>query len=264
MPSTFWATQPVDDRVGVVAPGGVGGDGLPDPLRFAAFDPSTAADLERLRALLAEHYVEDGETGFRLEYGRELLAWALGGAGQERDWCVAVEDGGGRMGGFVFAAPARVSIDGWTREAVMVNYLCVRSDLRGMGLGPILIREVTRRVVARGRSCAIFSTAARLPMEPLAACRYLCRFLRPSELVASGWVARPDYLTPGQFERIHELPEPAVALRRMTEADLPEVTALFDRRTSAVRLQLTAAELRHALVGAPAGVVETWVTEDGA
>jgi GNAT superfamily N-acetyltransferase len=252
-PSAFWATQPVDERAGLI-PFGSGVTSLPSALRFVAFDPRV--DVDRLQRLLDEHYVEAGS--FRLQYSADLLRWALTPPDHVDDWCVAIEDTQGELGGFVFAAPATVSIDGESREAVIVNFLCVRRDLRNLGLGPLLINEITRRVVERGRDCALFSAAVRLPMEPLAACRYLCRFLHPGELVERGYVARPAYLTAEQFERIYALPEETIALQRVTEPDLPAVVSLWAQKTSPVRLQPAPDDLRHALLGR----AESWLSRN--
>lgn len=274
-PSTFWVTQPVEG-VGVgersaepscaeLDPTWLAGrpDPLPQDLQWASLDVGRHRDCRELARLLREHYAEDQGSTFRLTYPEPFVRWALSSPRRPPDWIVAVRDGAGELAAFVAATPATLVLDRVERRVAVVSFLCARRDLRGLGVASCLIREVAARVVRTGSHSALFTTAARLPMTPLATCRYYCRLLRVSRLVAAGFVEPPPYLTARQFDRLYELPRAGGpgGFRKMSGEDVAGVVDLLNHELAHRRLgpRMDRHETSHWLLGGPDGLVETWV-----
>lgn len=255
--TTFWHTQPVRLSTGAADPGAAeAGPREPPPgLSWCEIDARDGAALAEVREMLRRHYVEDAGQRFRLDYTPDFLRWALSAPGSDPSWLFGLRDGGGALVGLISAARQDLELDGEPRDAVAVNFLCVHPARRERGLAPLLIREVTRRVNARGIVSAIFTTSMALPVLPVARSRYHCRLLRPQRLVDLGYVDVPPRRSRASFAREHALPETAVAARPLTETDLPAAGELLERHLAGFRLRprFSAEALRHTLLGS--GVV---------
>lgn len=57
---------------------------------------------------------------------------------------------------------------------VEINFLCVHKKLRKNRLGPVLIKEVTRRVNLTGVWQAVYTAGALIP-KPVGKCRYVAQ-----------------------------------------------------------------------------------------
>ncbi|KAI5243994.1 hypothetical protein E4T42_07230 [Aureobasidium subglaciale] len=110
----FWNTQPVprlDDlslSTENAAPANSHPDGAilpitscqelakapPEPLiqgfEWCEIDVNEPSELLELQNLLYNHYVEDDDGSFRLNYSTDFLAWALRSPGWTRDWHIGV------------------------------------------------------------------------------------------------------------------------------------------------------------------------------
>lgn len=106
--------------------------------------------LSELHDLLYNHYVEDDEGSFRLNYSPEFLSWALRPPGWKKCWHIGVRtestsDKTGRLVAFVAGIPVKLNVRSNIIDAVEINFLTIHQKLRGKRLAPVLIKEITRR-----------------------------------------------------------------------------------------------------------------------
>lgn len=205
-------------------------------------------------ALLERAYVTDPSGRFGPRYDAAAMRWITGMPDQPEEWHLGAFTREGELAGFITAAPARIRIDGEVLPHVIVNLLCIDPAVREQGIAALLIDELTRRVVTTGITRALFTTAADLGSPPFAVAPYMARLLRPVELLAAGFVQKPFALSEEAFRERHAVDvEPSPQFRRMTEADLDAVLALFEGSAATVRVVPlhTREELRHLLLTGP-------------
>jgi len=216
--------------------------------------------MDDVAALLARAYIADASGRFAPRYDLTLLQWILGSPGQPPEWHLGARDRENNLVGFISGAPATIRIDGELHPHAVVNLLCVEEAWRSRGVAPLLIEELTRRVVARGITRALFTAAEDVPSRPFASAAYMARLLRPLELVRAGFMEKPMAVSEQDFEKRHAVADPPPAgFRPLTEADLPSASALFAQSTAGVRVApvYTTEELRHLLLDGP---TQAWAT----
>jgi glycylpeptide N-tetradecanoyltransferase len=152
---------------------------LPAGFEWCTLDLTRDADLQQLHAFLAKHYVSDPSGTMRLVYPAAMLRRALLPPDYHADWHVGVRVARtGKLVGCVTGVPAALRIQGETRRAAEVNFLCVHAKLRARRLAPVLIRELARRITLARCWHAIFTSGQRMPDAHLvASCPYVQRAL---------------------------------------------------------------------------------------
>ncbi|KAI5248108.1 hypothetical protein E4T43_01468 [Aureobasidium subglaciale] len=188
----FWNTQPVprlDDlslSTENAAPASSHPDGAilpitscqelakapPEPLiqgfEWCEINVNEPSELLELQNLLYNHYVEDDDGSFRLNYSIDFLAWALRSPGWTKDWHLGVRTTSkngktGKLVAFVAGVPVTLGVRENVVKAVEINFLTIHQKLRGKRLAPVLIKEITRRCYAKGVYQALYTAGTVLP-----------------------------------------------------------------------------------------------------
>jgi len=158
-------------------------------------DLNDEAVLDEVFCLLRANYVEDDGNNFRFEYTKEFLRWALMVPGMRKDWhiCLRAKDKG-RMIAFISGVPITMMLHGKEVRCVEINFLCAKKGFREVGLAPIMITEITRRVRRTGVFHAVYTSGVELPGS-FVKCQYLHRTLNFEKLYDVGFTGRRPNMT---------------------------------------------------------------------
>jgi len=227
-------------------------------------DMTDEATVDEVYTLLTQNYVEDDDAMFRFDYSKPFLAWALCSPSFHADWHVGVRaKPTGKLVAFITGIPAHVRVRTATLAMAEINFLCVHKKLRSKRLAPLLIKEVTRRINARGTWQAAYTAGVVLP-KPMAVARYWHRTLNAKKLIDVGFTRLPPNMTLMRTIKYYKLEAKEVSegVRPMREDDSPAVTALLAAYLAryAYAPVLDEAEVRHWLLPR-AGVVYSYVRE---
>ncbi|KAJ4463067.1 putative Glycylpeptide N-tetradecanoyltransferase 1 [Paratrimastix pyriformis] len=245
-------------------------------LFWATIDVNNTADNEELYQFLSKNYGADN-VQYRLCYTRDHLAWILQPPGYLPALHLALRqkisgssDQASQLVGFVAGIPCTISL----REApnsnepelvpsMEVNLLCLTPALRGLGLGPLLIREITRRILTLcpRTQMAVYTTSVPLPGE-VARSRYYYQPLNIPRLVECGWMPTPDAAEADYYRLPRSSLRPTV--RRLSVADISEARSLLNRQQAQFcmgRHWDSDIEFQHCFLPRPDGTVETWIIE---
>eukprot|EP00240_Pyramimonas_obovata_P001354 CAMPEP_0118933616 /NCGR_PEP_ID=MMETSP1169-20130426/12087_1 /TAXON_ID=36882 /ORGANISM="Pyramimonas obovata, Strain CCMP722" /LENGTH=429 /DNA_ID=CAMNT_0006876399 /DNA_START=60 /DNA_END=1349 /DNA_ORIENTATION=- len=238
---------------------------LPNDFEWCECDMREATEVDEVYKLLNLNYVEDDDNMFRFDYSREFLAWALQPPGFKKMWHIGVRvSSSKKLVAFITAIPATIRIDDKEMPMVEINFLCIHKKLRSKRLAPVLIKEITRRVNLNDIWQASYTAGVVLP-KPISTCRYWHRSLNPKKLIEVGFSPLHKRMTMARTIKLYKLPtEPATpGFRQMTDADVPQVTALLQAKLKAHRLApvLDEAEVKHWLVPRK-NVIDSFVVED--
>ncbi|KAG9737373.1 N-myristoyl transferase, partial [Aureobasidium melanogenum] len=255
----FWNTQPVPKLNDLESSTTISStaDSLPDGamLPVAICDKIGKADAEKLiegfewceldvtqdhvlselHDLLYNHYVEDDEGFFRLNYSPEFLSWALQPPGWKNCWHIGVRTKGtsaksGRLVAFVAGIPIKLDVRGNGIDAVEINFLTIHQKLRGKRLAPVLIKEITRRCYREGIYQALYTAGTVLP-SPVATCRYYHRSLDWEYLYKTGFSHLPRGSTVLRQTLKYKLEKKTTTqgLRPMQVKDVTQVKILLNQ-----------------------------------
>ncbi|KAH0032188.1 N-myristoyl transferase, partial [Aureobasidium melanogenum] len=191
--------------------------------------------LSELHDLLYNHYVEDDEGFFRLNYSPEFLSWALQPPGWKKCWHIGVRTKGtsaksGRLVAFVAGIPVKLNVRNNVIDAVEINFLTIHQKLRGKRLAPVLIKEITRRCYREGIYQALYTAGTVLP-SPVATCRYYHRSLDWSHLYKTGFSHLPRGSTVLRQTLRYKLEKKTTTqgLRPMESKDVAQVKILLNQ-----------------------------------
>lgn len=259
----FWKTQPVPQfnedggkRGGPIKV--INLDEVPkgpypllDGFGWGTIDPEDEKEVGELHELLSNHYVEDDDSSFRLNYSPVFLRWALTAPGWQKQWHIGVRASASqKLVAFISGLPANINIHAQSIKAIEINFLCIHKRLRSKRLAPLLIREITRRCYLQGIYQAIYTAAAVLP-TPVASCRYYHRALNWLKLYESGFSGLPGGSTKARQIAKYHLPSTTQmpGLRLMQADDLDAVYKLLERYLQRFDIspKFSIDELRHLL-----------------
>lgn len=215
--SSFWKTQPVGTKVDLRR------EDVPTPLA-EGFEWGTCS-LSSLRNLLAAHYLSDEQS--RLDYTVDLLRREL----HADDYFNVALKHKDKLVGFIGATPRTLNIRGESVRVVLVNFLCLNKKYRSKAFAPLLIREITRRAVARGIQQAVYTASAELP-GVLERAMYWHRIINPQKLIERGF-----YSTDRPKNKYHEI-RGSSTLRPMEEKDIARVLAMLRKHESQFELYM--------------------------
>lgn len=247
----FWNKQPVDKSgEGVVhgaSPGPLEQPRLPDGFRFEDLD-----SIGELDEFLRKNYSGDASEGHMLRYSEEFLRWMLEADNGKKRYCIVLRLCG-RMVGFVFGREHIVDIRGERSRVLGANFLCVSQEMRGRGLAPVLIREVTRRANVDGIFRGVFTSEARLFFN-VSRGRYYHRPLNPQKLFESGFC---DRIMEVKDTRVRE------GTRLTSEMDMASIAKIYleESRKYMFHEEMELADVVSALKPVK-GVVYTYVHEN--
>lgn len=180
----FWKTQPVGTRVELRR------EDAPTPLPDG-YEWGTCS-VDALRNLLV-NYISDEKS--HLDYRVDLLKRELH---PDEHFNVALRHKG-KLVGFIGAEPRVMRLRDESVRVVVINFLCLSQKHRSKALAPLLIREITRRAVARGIQQAVYTAAADLP-GAVCSGMYWHRLLNPKKLTECGF-----YSTDRPKSRYHDI-----------------------------------------------------------
>ncbi|XP_063054703.1 glycylpeptide N-tetradecanoyltransferase 2 isoform X1 [Engraulis encrasicolus] len=270
----FWDTQPVPKLNEVVTShGAIEPDkenirqepySLPTGFMWDTLDLSNSEVLKELYTLLNENYVEDDDNMFRFDYSPNFLKWALRPPGWLSQWhCGVRVSSNKKLVGFISAIPADIHIYDTLKRMVEINFLCVHKKLRSKRVAPVLIREITRRVNLEGIFQAVYTAGVVLP-KPVSTCRYWHRSLNPRKLVEVKFSHLSRNMTLQRTMKLYRLPDSTrtPGLRRMVEADVPQVTSLLQSHLSQFSLRpvMREDEVHHWFLPQD-NIIDTFVVE---
>lgn len=231
---------------------------LPEGLAWRTLD--LRRDLSEIAALLAAHYVSDADETTRIVPPAASVAWMCAAPDQPPDWllgCCAGEE----LIGVICATPLRVRVRGIVAELARVNLLCLRPDRRGTGITPLLVRELTRRIVSTGVRAALYMgpglSGFRDHLVRIPRARWL---LDPYPVIDAG-LLRMSPAAAAQHVIKDALQAP---LRPMRPDDVPAACAFLQAQAADAVLcpVLSEAQLAHWLLPRP-GIVSTFLRREG-
>jgi len=237
----FWKTQPVGTKIELRR------EDAPTPLPDEHFEWGTCT-VVALRNLLAAHYLSDGVS--RLDYTVDLLTRELC---DDDHFNVALRHKG-KLVGFIGATPRSLNVRGESVRVVHVNFLCLARKYRSKAFAPLLIREITRRAVARGIQQAVYTAAAELP-GVVARGMHWHRIINPQKLVERGF-----YTTDQPKNRYHDV-RGSSSMRPMEEKDVSRVVAML--RENDRRFDVYMDDIDEEYVRAKVMSTHAFVTEEG-
>ncbi len=260
----FWKTQPVpgfeeeapdeDGPIKIIDPLTV--DQNPPPMypgfEWSDVDLTDKAQLNELQDLLSNHYVEDDDALFRLNYSASFLEWALKAPGWRPEWHVGVRASESRkLVAFISAIPVETRVRKSTLHCGEVNFICVHKKLRGKRLAPVLIKEITRRSYKESIFHGVYTSGTLLP-TPISVCRYFHRSLNWQKLYDVGFSVLPIGSTVDSQVARYKLPSRTTTpgLRPMKIGDTQQVLDLLTRYLSLMEIAtvFTLEELEHWLL----------------
>lgn len=290
----FWNTQPVpklDDlkpattasstvgslQDGAILPvavcdqvGKADAEKLIEGFEWCELDVTQEHSLSELHDLLYNHYVENDEGSFRLNYSPEFLAWALQPPGWKKCWHIGVRTKAtsiksGRLVAFVAGIPVKLNVRGSTLDAVEINFLTIHQRLRGKRLSLVLIKEITRRCYREGIYQALYTAGTVLP-SPVATCRYYHRSLDWEHLYKTGFCHLPRGSTVLRQTLKYRLEKKTATkdMRPMVPKDVPAVKQLLDQYLAQFGLLQTFTEdkvLHYFCSDASKSIVYSYVVE---
>lgn len=240
----FWDTQLVSnkDRRTIVK--------LEDSLEFVGDSPAQLPEgfvwdtidikdsVEELYKFLNENYVE-GDL-YKFKYTKEFLSWALGSPKASVSWnvCVRVKSSN-KLIGFVSGIPMELNLG----KFVWITFLCVHKKLRSKRLAPVLIHEVSRRIVVEKIIYAIF-TAGSIFSTPVSETRYHHRFLNPLKLVEIGFCKPTGKMTTSRLIKLNKLPDKPITegFRLIKSEDVGQIRQILNNYLEKLAISINFSE----------------------
>jgi len=195
----FWNTQPVpmfDERVTDFGP--ILSDNemkarrtepylLPDGFEWYTVDTTNDKDFEEVAGFLNKYYLEDDDGNYITYYPPNMLKWALCPPNYKDNLClVARVSSNKKIVGFISGIIIDMKVGTKTIKMADIDFLCIHPKLRNKNLASILIKEITRRVVAHGHSQAFYAANRILP-KPIAKTDFFHRTINLEKLVEVGF-----------------------------------------------------------------------------
>lgn len=240
---------------------------LPEGYEWSTVDLREEEQAREVYELLKKNYVEDSENTFRFDYPVEFLRWALLIPGYNPEWLVGVRGGESKkLLAFISGIPVKVQVNTQVSPMAEINFLCVHKKLRTKRLAPVLIKEVTRRIMRTGVYQAVY-TAGVVFQKPITTATYYHRSLDVKKLVQVGFNSLPNGMSMAKYQKLNKPPQLsevnlAGEARVMKEADIPQVHKLLTEylKKFSLKLKLTKEELAHMILPRE-GVMSSFVVE---
>lgn len=195
---------------------------LPTGFAWDILDINNRTSLNELYEFLKENYVEDDSNSFRLHYSNEFLYWWLSSLGFVKEWyiCVRVAKNN-KLVGFISAIPVNIRVFNNIQPTAEINFLCVHKKLRSKRMTPILIKELTKRILCYGFHQAVYTSGTYLP-KFIARCNYWHRALNPRKLIDINFINLNHNITIRMLQKLYWLPNETKihGLRPMIKSDI--------------------------------------------
>lgn len=136
----------------------------------------------------------------------------------------------GELVGYISGIPADMAISGTDAKMLLVDFLCLRRDLRNSRLAPIMIQELTRRAYLHGIYQAVYTGGKDLS-QPVMTAPYFHRLLNVSKLVHLKFAAAPPGMALRKYQEENRLPLLVTHLRNnfreLREGDLDKLHKIY-------------------------------------
>lgn len=201
---------------------------LPNEFEWVELDLNCENDLNDLYIFLSQHYLEEDDEIYRVNYSKELLKWSLMPPKYESTWHIGIRvSSNKKLVAFISAIPANINISNKVTKMVEINYLCINKKLRNKRLAPVLIKEISRRAARKEYFQAIYTSGKHFQKELSKMC-YFHRSINVQKLVDIEFQSIKPKMTMKLMKRLYSLPnKPTINMRLMEEKDLSEVCVLF-------------------------------------
>lgn len=222
-------------------------------------------DLMELYKLIKKHYVtsEEEEEGVILTYSADFLRWEMNNPNHRPEYGCLLKfkpnkDSNYKIIGFILAKVHDLTVQGFDIRLVGVNYLCVHSKHRKIGLAPLLIKEIIRRAHLNNIITGIF-TGGKNFFFNFSNVEYLHRPLNLKKLVEVGFLTN---FYSSQINRF-KLNIPKRNIRLMREDDVDQLMFLYEKEYQKYELyqRMDRETFKHAFLPRK-DIVYTYVVED--
>jgi len=160
---------------------------LPNGFKFQTLGPTY---LEEIYALLSNNYIEDNQHIIRLAYSKDFLYWYLKYI--PPGFIVGLVYNK-KLVGIVTASFIDMIILQKKIKIPYINFLCIQSKLRNLGLAPLLMDEIKSRLHKNKMTCAFF-TGMKHISEPFCTTKDYAILINYPKLSEVGFIF--DDLTP--------------------------------------------------------------------
>lgn len=231
-------------------------------LHWSTINTQNDAELEEVFRFLSDNYLSSDQ--FKMVYPKQFLTSSLNPPNHHPDLNLGLRDHHGGLVGFIHGQLVGMVIMDEPITTSLINYLCIDKRYRDRLLAPLMIKEITRRVVNHGVQFGFF-TATRPSYPPFSRAGYYHRILNFKKAYGVGFcsVDKPENLD--RFHKFFSVP-PAdgtvTGLSRMVESDVDHVTVLLNSWNSRYKLfqQLSTTDVKHLLLDHYG--IDCWVTRD--
>eukprot|EP01088_Endostelium_zonatum_P020546 TRINITY_DN762_c0_g3_i1.p1 TRINITY_DN762_c0_g3~~TRINITY_DN762_c0_g3_i1.p1 ORF type:complete len:493 (-),score=132.33 TRINITY_DN762_c0_g3_i1:60-1412(-) len=159
---------------------------VPDHIEWCSWTPDQCQGVDSPMIKEVHHLTTITDTGLGFLPSKELLEWSLKMPGYKFEWFIGFrEKKTNILKGFISGIPCTIKVGDATLNLVEVKDLYISNDYRNQRLTPLLIGEITRRVVLTGCHQAIYTSAV-LITKPTASSKYYTRALNVAKLVENG------------------------------------------------------------------------------
>ena len=162
---SYWIDQPINiselDEIKIIKTdvSKKKNDILPDGFKFKTLG---TAYLDEIHGLISNHYVEDKQHLIRLVYSKDFLYWYLKYIPAGFVVGLVYKN---KLVGMVAATFLDMIIYNIKMKVPYINFLCVQSKIRNLGLAPLLMDEIKARLCQINMSYALF-TSMKLLTKP--------------------------------------------------------------------------------------------------
>jgi len=239
---------------------------LPEEYEWCELQIGNEEHMRELQRFLRKYYVEDESGVYRFEYSTSLLRWWLSAppcSGLEApedpdlysvglrlkspkpqkddvegephnpgsDTAQAHPAGApGELVGYISGISADIAISGTDAKMLLVDFLCLRRDLRNSRLAPVLIKELTRRAYLHGIYQAVYTGGKELS-QPVVTAPYFHRLLNVPKLVHLRFAAMPPGMALRKYQEENRLPLLVTHLRNnfrlLREGDIDRLYTIY-------------------------------------
>lgn len=166
---------------------------LPSLLNWCSFNISNENEFKEFHQFILDNYNSKKED-FHLAYTEDLLRWSLEldlegykikKLDNINDWFLGVRTDKGVLVGLITAVPVFLKVQGKSIQTAIVNHLCIKPELRSIGLAGFLIKELIRivRLTNPKLLTAPIFTSNDLPFEKIVDVKMYSRYLNIDKLI---------------------------------------------------------------------------------
>ncbi len=256
---TFWDKQPVSRNIknlGIINQNKLNKTSenpklLPNCLKWKVFNINKKEDLNKIKFFLNKYYDDndDDDDIFSFKYTSELISWCLNYEKRDfnlkniktkSEWNIGIVHKN-KIIGFISAIPIYLFIKGKNYITAEINFLCVHSNLRKLGIAPLLISELIRLVRSTNPkllSAPIF-TSKNLPFNKILETKYFFRFLNLEKL------RRYNYCMNENHQNYDIIINNKIDIRIMDDSHIEQAYNIFKKNINKYELSINFDNINH-------------------